>query len=203
VPVPQESFSQQQARELLGLSASDPIFLHVGSFRSEKNHMGLLQIFRRILRTIPDAKLLLVGDGSLRAKTVQAAEACGIIGQVRWEGLQKNVWPYYRAADVFLFPSITEGFGIALAESALAGLPIVASDIPAHREAVPAAQHKFLFTQGDYDRAAVLAIEQLAAARDRTNPWVAASEEHARSHFTIERFAQEVGDAYESVRKAA
>jgi glycosyltransferase involved in cell wall biosynthesis len=196
--------NKQQDRESLGLPQEAPVLLHVGSFREMKNHEGLLQIFSDVLRRFPDAVLLLVGDGPLQQDVWANAQQMGILDSVRFEGSQENVWQYYRAADLFLFPSHTEGFGNALVESAVARLPIVASDIPAHRESVPDPQKKFLFPLPDYARAAELAAVQIESARAGTNDWVSASESYAREHFPIERFARDVSDAYGAlVSKAA
>ncbi len=201
---PELGHGKQEIRKSLSLPPTSPVLLHVGSFKEEKNHLGLLQIFDKILREFPEALLLLVGDGPLRQDVFVDAQQMGILDRVRFEGSQKNIWPYYRAADLFLFPSHTEGFGNALVESAIARLPLVASDIPAHRESVSTAQQKFLFALPDYAQAAALAISQIQASREGTNPWVDTCETYARAHFSIERFAKDLSTTYgEIVRKAA
>jgi len=201
---PELDRDKQEIRKSLGLPSTSPILLHVGSFRKEKNHQGLLQIFGKVLKKLPEALLLLVGDGPLRQDIFADAQQMGIFDQVRFEGSQKNVWPYYQAADLFLFPSHTEGFGNALVESAIARLPLVASDIPAHRESVAIAQQRFLFPLPDYTRAAELAMSQIQASQEGTNPWVDTCETYARTHFSIERFAKDLSAMYgEIVQKAA
>ena len=193
-----------QLRASLNLPDDIPVVLHIGSFRKVKNHHGLLKIFREVLKRNPKAQLLLVGDGPLRHEVAEHALALGISNRIRFEGPQEDIWRYYRAADLFLFPSHSEGFGNALVESAAARLPVVASDIPAHRESVARVQQKFLFSLPDYEQAAELAVAQLHAAREGTNTWVKESEFFARTHFPIERFADDIADVYgELAAKAA
>ena len=193
------SRDKQEARQALGIPLEQPVLLHVGSFRREKNHTGLLQIFARVLKELPEALLLLVGEGDLQEETIKEAQTMGILDRIRFEGTQKNVWPYYHAADLFVFPSTTEGFGNALVESAVARLPLVASDIPAHQESVPPPQQRFLFPLPDYDRAADFVMQQFQSAQEERNPWIDTSETYARKNFAIERYAKELGDTYEEI----
>src|SRR5690606_19641406 len=64
-----------------------------------------------------------------------------------------DVPPLLQAADLFFFPSLNEGFGIAVAEAAAAGLPVVATDLPTIREACPENMHDFLIAPNDDDQA--------------------------------------------------
>ena len=198
ISLPSESKVRKKSnRESLNLTQQAPVLLHVGSFKKEKNHYGLLQIFSKVLRTYPSALLVLVGDGLLRNEITTEAARLGLLKQVRFEGFQKNVWQYYDAADLLLFPSLTEGFGKVLAESAASRLPIVASDIPAHRESVATPQHRFLFPVPEYEKAARLAVEQLEASRAGKNDWVATCASHAQECFSMERFAMSIRTTYE------
>jgi glycosyltransferase EpsF len=190
---------QRQARRALGLDDDMLVLLHVGSFRAEKNHQGLLQIFHEVTRRRPDAVLVLVGCGYLRERVARQASHLGLDGKIRFAGLQEDVWPCYAAADVFVFPSIVEGFGNALVESQAAGLPLVASDIPALHESVAPSQHRFLFPLPRYDLAAEMVLEQAQAAEKNDNPWVEESEKYVRERFSIERFAADLIKLYTDV----
>ncbi len=129
----------------------------------------------------------------------KAAKDLGLETHVRFEGTRCDVCRYYAAADLFVFPSHYEGFGNVLVESQAAGCPVVASDIPAHRESIERSQHRFLFPLPDYSAAADLVLEQLEAARARENPWVAAGRDFARRRFTVERMADEMHAIYDEL----
>lgn len=101
---------------------------HVGSFTFPKNHKFLLRVFKEILKENPSAILLLVGDGELRSEIEKEIEGFGLEDKVILTGTVSNVYEYMHAMDVFVFPSIFEGLGLALIEAQAAGLPCVVSD---------------------------------------------------------------------------
>jgi glycosyltransferase involved in cell wall biosynthesis len=120
----------QQARSVsrasLGINESSCILLYVASFQSRKDHGTLL----RALKEIPDADLILVGDGELREQFERQARSSGIAGRVRFLGRRKDVAELLNMADIYVHVPAFEGFGIAVAEAMAAGKPIVASDVP-------------------------------------------------------------------------
>ncbi len=101
---------------------------NVGRMVSYKNQMFMLPILKKVLESIPEAKLLIVGEGPLKTKIVENAQKLGIENQVILTGSRVDVNDLYSAMDVFLFPSIFEGFGIVLIEAQCSGLPCVVAD---------------------------------------------------------------------------
>ena len=190
---------REECRRRLGLEPGRLVVLHVGSFKPQKNHEGLLLAFEHLLRREPGALLLMVGDGAGRGRVERRARAMRLERSLRFESGQSDVRPYYAAADVMLSTSLVEGFGNALVEAQGAGLPVVASGIAAHRESVAPAGQRFLFPLPDYARAAGLVLEQVEAARAGRNPWVGESQEHVRARFSVERMAEELAAIYAEV----
>ena len=101
---------------------------HVGSFSEQKNHAFLLEVFRDIYKRDADAKLLLVGDGPLRLEIESLAEKYDVKDRVIFSGVRSDIPAVLSAMDLFLFPSLHEGFPVTLVEAQANGLPIVASD---------------------------------------------------------------------------
>lgn len=101
---------------------------HVGSFTQPKNHKFLLEVYREVLKRKANAVLLLVGDGELRSQIENQLVTFEIHDRVTFTGVVSNVNEYMQAMDVFVFPSIFEGFGIVLIEAQATGLPCVVSD---------------------------------------------------------------------------
>ncbi len=99
---------------------------HVGRLDLPKNHTFLLQIFAEIYKQNQAARLLLVGDGPLKQKLIEQAEQLHISQAVLFCGNQAPEH-YYQAMDVFVFPSLYEGLGIAIIEAQTAGLPCIVS----------------------------------------------------------------------------
>ncbi|MCR4588998.1 MAG: glycosyltransferase [Lachnospiraceae bacterium] len=101
---------------------------HVGGLKYPKNQAFLITLLNRIKEDIPDARLLLVGDGPDREKLLKQAEEIGVLDRLTITGSRNDVNRILSAMDVFLFPSIHEGLGIAPIEAQTNGLPVAVSD---------------------------------------------------------------------------
>lgn len=119
---------RDRVRGELRYEPSHYVMGHVGSFKEEKNHAFLLRIFAEALKKDPDARLLLVGDGPLRKGLELAAGELGVASEVTFLGMCREVSDALQAMDVFVFPSVREGFGVAALEAQAAGLPCLLSD---------------------------------------------------------------------------
>ncbi len=199
IPIPDALPNRFSCRAALGIGNNEQLLLHVGTFRKEKNHLFLMETLRRLIRRGRPCRLLLAGAGTAGPECRALAERCGVARRITPLGTRSEVWSCYRAADVFLFPSESEGFGNVLVEAQGASLPVVASDLPAHRESVAPAQHRFLFPLPDVERAADLLVEQIEAAGAGANPWVEKSREWARREFSARRMVEKLVALYNSV----
>ncbi len=101
---------------------------HVGGLKFPKNQAFLITLLDRIKEDIPDARLLLVGDGPDREKLLKQAEEMGGVDRLTITGSRSDVNRILSAMDVFLFPSVHEGLGIAPIEAQANGLPVAVSD---------------------------------------------------------------------------
>jgi len=105
---------------------------HVGRFTYAKNHKFLLNVFESIVGKIPDAKLVLIGDGELHDEIINIINEKQLTDKVVLVGQVTDPWEYYCLADVVVMPSIFEGLPLTTVESQIAGVPVVVS------EAIPA-----------------------------------------------------------------
>lgn len=124
-------FSESARREIrakYGIAENDFVIGHVGRFYPQKNHDFLIDVFSAVYKQMPNAKLLLLGDGPLQEKIRQKVESLGLAEFVLFAGLQKNPAPFYSAMDVFAFPSLWEGLPLTLVEAQYAGLPCLVSE---------------------------------------------------------------------------
>lgn len=121
--------AREKTRAALALNADEKVIGHVGSFRPVKNHIRLIEIFTRVLAREPSASLLLIGDGPEKSAVETAVKKNGLSGRVHFLGLRRDVPELLSAMDVLVFPSKSEGLGIALVEAQANGLPCVVSDV--------------------------------------------------------------------------
>jgi len=102
---------------------------HVGSFSQPKNHGFLLDVFAEVLKLRSDARLICCGTGPLMAQVKEKALELGLLDKIIFAGVVRNANEYMMAMDVFVFPSLFEGFPIAVIEAEATGLPVVMSDV--------------------------------------------------------------------------
>jgi len=101
---------------------------YTAMFERNKNHKFILQIFKIFHEYNKDSMLLLVGDGPLKKEIEQDVKKLNLTNNVIFTGQQNNINKYYQAMDVFVFPSLNEGFGIVALEAQCCGLPCFVSD---------------------------------------------------------------------------
>lgn len=108
-------------REELGWQ-SKFIVGNIGRLHFQKNQMFVLDIFKELLSTCPDARLLLVGQGEDEEKLRNRVKELNIEDKVVFTGVQYNISVWLSAMDFFLFPSVFEGLGIAVLEAQANGV---------------------------------------------------------------------------------
>ena len=101
---------------------------HVGRFNVQKNHTRLLDIFAEITKTVPDARLALIGTGELEESVKEKAQALGIQDKTLFLGQMADVSGWYHAMDCFVLPSLFEGLPVVGIEAQATGLPCFFSD---------------------------------------------------------------------------
>lgn len=101
---------------------------HVGRFNTQKNHGFLLDIFAEVYKKDRNCRLLLVGDGNLRAELEEKMNKLGIRHAVIMTGVRADVNDLLQAMDCFVFPSLHEGLPVTVVEAQAAGLSCFISD---------------------------------------------------------------------------
>ena len=99
----------------------------IARFTEQKNHKFLIDIFSSILSVKSNAVLLLIGDGELENQVKERAKKLELLNSIFFLGLRDDVSNILQALDLFLLPSLYEGFSVAMVEAQVSGLPIVTS----------------------------------------------------------------------------
>jgi glycosyltransferase involved in cell wall biosynthesis len=119
-------------RATWGIPCCKPLLLSVGRLSRQKNHGTLFQA----LCKVPDAFLVVIGDGELASELRRQVDELSISERVVFTGEvnQEKVNELMSCASLFVFPSLWEGLSMAALEAMSRGMATVASDIPANRE---------------------------------------------------------------------
>lgn len=118
---------RERLRKEMGLEGKFVIG-HVGRFERQKNHKFLIEVFNQVHKELQESTLLLVGDGSLMAITVNQTKRKGLSNSVIFLGQRDDVAELLNVMDLFILPSLFEGLGIVLLEAQLNGLKCIASN---------------------------------------------------------------------------
>lgn len=176
--------SRQSVRRELGIPAGAPVIGHVGRFVWQKNHAGLIAAAARVIAARPDARLLLVGGGPLQESIAAKAAAAGLADNVIFAGHQADVPRFLAAMDLFVLPSVAEGFGLAAVEAQAAGLPVATTRLDGPFEAVAPDFHAYAFEAAD-DAGMAEALLRLLQDVPQAGWFSQAAREHAR-RFALE-----------------
>ncbi len=101
---------------------------HVGRFNEPKNHEFIISVFAELLKSRPNSKLVLVGDGHKKAAIEAICQQKNIKDNVLFLGARKDVEKVMQCFDVFLMPSLYEGVPLSVIEAQSLGIPLVLSD---------------------------------------------------------------------------
>jgi sugar transferase (PEP-CTERM/EpsH1 system associated) len=125
----------------------------VGRMEAVKDQITLVHAFVRLARECPGGRdtlrLIMVGDGALRAPAQSILESAGLAEAAWLPGERDDVPDLLRAMDVFVLPSLAEGISNTILEAMASGLPIVATDVGGNHELVEQGKTGFLVPRAD------------------------------------------------------
>jgi glycosyltransferase involved in cell wall biosynthesis len=127
-----------EVRARYGIPTDVPLVLFIAAL-DRAHHFKRLDVLIRALATMPDLRLLIVGDGDMRTAYEQEVAAAKLTDRTIFVGAvdHQQTPPFFRAADVTVLPSSPpESFGLVLIESLACGTPVIASNIPGVRTVV-------------------------------------------------------------------
>ena len=140
---------RDHARHILGLAPEHRVVMHVARFHPVKDHLTGLRAFALAANRLPEARLVLVGDGDERPAIEAAIERLGLPDRVLLTGVRDDVSRLLPAADVFLLSSLSEGISVTLLEAMATRLPICATDVGGNPEVVEHLANGLLSPRGD------------------------------------------------------
>ncbi|MDW7730738.1 MAG: glycosyltransferase [Bacillota bacterium] len=155
---------------------SKPVIITAGRVTYDKGQWHLIKAFSLIKEEMPDAVLVILGRGEMEDEMKELAQRTGYANDIHFLGYRDNPFKYIRAARVFAFPSLIEGFGNALGEALACGTPavtadcdvgpreILAPDSDPHARAEHVEQHPAGFLVPAFDETCDLSATEVTAA---------------------------------------
>lgn len=108
--------------------SKDLTVVTAGRMEYQKGHWHLIRSFSEVIKEVPDARLVIFGSGTLRDSLSELILKMGLEKNILLHSPSPYLEAYYASSAVFAFPSIFEGFGIAMQEALACGIPCVSSD---------------------------------------------------------------------------
>ncbi len=192
---------REAARKDLGVDHHTPIVGVVGRLEDQKGHRHLLDAWPAVTRDFPDARLLIVGDGSRRTALEAQAEALGIASSVTFTGFRADVARLLDAIDMLALPSLYEGMPLTAIEAAAMARPVVATAVDGTPEVVEHGVTGLLVPPGNPPalRAALLT---LLADPERARRMGEAGRRRTLERFDLSRQVEATAAVYRSVMPA-
>ena len=131
------------------LDNSDFIIASIARLTHQKGPLILIQAFSEVVKVIPNAKLLFVGGGELEEAAKTEVLSLKLEGKVRFADFSGSVAEIYKAIDLFVLPSLWEGFSLSLLEALAMECPVICSDYPSNTEIIKHKQTGLVFPVSD------------------------------------------------------
>ena len=177
-----------------------PVIGNIGRLSPVKGQRFLIEAMRQVISKAPDAQALIIGDGPEEARLRDLANGQGLGGSIHFVKSDINTADYLSIMDVFVFPSVKEGLGIALLEALAAGRACVASDIGGIGDIIENNVNGVLAAVGD-SRAISEAIILLLDNMELSKKMGERGREVVRKKFALDLMAGNVMKLYEKVLK--
>ncbi|HET8771738.1 MAG TPA: N-acetyl-alpha-D-glucosaminyl L-malate synthase BshA [Gemmatimonadaceae bacterium] len=142
------------------LGGGRKVLMHISNFRPVKRLRDVVRVFAKVRASVPSV-LVMVGDGPDRSAAEDEARALGVSADVRFLGKIDAVAPLLAAADLYVFPSESESFGLSALEALASGVPVVATRVGGLPEVVKDGETGALCALGDVDGMAKAAVRLL------------------------------------------
>lgn len=185
------------ARARLGLEPGVPVAGTAARFAPQKGLETLIDSLPTVLATLPEARVVLVGEGPLEGDLRVRAVSRGVADALVWPGRTADMPGLLAALDVYVSPSDLEGFGLVLAEAQAAGKAIVATRAGGAVEAVADGESAVVVEPGD-PLALGRALAALLSDPVRRSELGAAGRARAASQFDPERMVAETLTVYDA-----
>jgi glycosyltransferase involved in cell wall biosynthesis len=194
---------REDVRRVIGVPEDAILAASIGELTGRKNAIALVRAIGSLAHASPAIHAIFAGDGPERPRLLEEARARGIGERIHVLGFRDDVPDLLRACDLLVHVARVEGFGYAVAEAMMAGLPVVAADVSSLPEIVEDGVTGLLVPPDD-DAALARAIGVYARDPARRIKDGVAGRQRAMTHFELEQRTDELESIFaDEIRRSS
>ena len=175
-----------------------PVIVNVGALVGHKGQKYLIEAMPLVLREVPDAHLIIFGEGDLRAPLEKQIKQLALAKRVLLPGFREDVMSLMKSADLFVMSSVTEGLGSAVLDAMAMGHAVVGTRAGGIPEAVVPDETGLLVEPADA-KALAAAIVRLLKDADLRKQFGEAGRKRVAEHFGVDRLVEGTLEAYKRI----
>jgi len=188
-------FKGSEVRQKFGVKPEDFLIGVVARLEEQKGHMYLFRALRQLIPDFPQIKVLIVGDGTLRPVLEAKVMEMGLSEQVLFAGTQKDIPEILAALDLFILPSLWEGFSLALLEALAMGNPVIATAVGGASEVIRSGHDGLLIPPGE-ESSLVTAVREAILDPRKYGAMGRGGKETVERQFTVAHHLTRLQDLY-------
>jgi len=183
-------------KQELGIDKDSLIIGNVARLVPMKDHMNLLEAFHSINKSLPNTKLVIVGDGKLRKDLEKRAEELNLDGSVIFLGIRTDIPEILNVFDVFVLSSESEGLSLSLLEAMAASKPVVATNVGGNSEVIDDGATGLLVPPKN-SKGLADALIKILSNKELSNSIGIAGQRKVKERFSLEFMTKEYEELYE------
>ncbi|MEC4678698.1 MAG: glycosyltransferase [Nitrospirota bacterium] len=193
---------KNEIRAKLGLKKDGICIGTVGSLRTVKNQMLLINACKTILPRFDQVEVLIVGEGPLKAQLIQAVSRLGFSKEIHFVGAQTNIPEIMNALDIFVLPSLSEGMPNAVLEAMACGIANIATEVGGVPEVIENNKNGIMIASEDQN-ALVQSLSHLIEDQNHRKTLGAEGRKKMLSHFNLKKMVLAYEELYRSLLQKA
>jgi len=194
----QPELKENAFRKQMGIGNETPVIGAIGRLVWQKGFEYLIKAAPEVIRSVPKAMFLIVGDGPLRDSLDNLTKKLKIESNIKFIGFQKNIKNILSAIDVLAVPSVLEGFPMITLEAMAMGKPIIATRIDGITEQSVHGQSAILIPPGDITSLSKSIIKVLKDKNLQTH-LVSNARKRVEEHFSVQNMLEQTQHVYQSI----
>jgi len=183
-----------------GWEVSDPLIVSVGRLVEAKNYPLLVRAIALVVKKVPQARCLIVGEGPFRGEIEREIEKLSLSENIAVPGARRDIAEILKSADIFTLSSIREGLPVSLLEAMASGCAIVATDAGGIPDAIVDGVNGLLVKTSD-ENALADGLLRLLSDRELCRRLGEKAMEDVEKRFSARAIAETVGETYRELAR--